>query len=219
MSSLGEEAKDWVISIVIAIVLAFIIRQFVVELYIVDGPSMRPTLQSQERLVVNKFIYDFRAPEKGEILVFQYPRDTSRDFIKRVIATPGDTIEIKGGRVFVNDQMLTEDYILEPTRSEYPKATVPEGTVFVMGDNRNNSEDSRFADVGFVPYKLIKGKAVLVFWPFSALMRRDGDEVHFLECQRPSGLPQEGLHGVVREARRGCLCAAGDEDAAGAGHP
>ena len=118
MSSLGEEAKDWVISIVIAIVLAFIIRQFVVELYIVDGPSMRPTLQSQERLVVNKFIYDFRAPQKGEILVFEYPRDTSRDFIKRVIATPGDTIEIKDGRVYVNDQMLDEDYILEKTRSE-----------------------------------------------------------------------------------------------------
>lgn len=87
MSSLGEEAKDWIISIVVAIVLAFVIREFVVELYIVDGPSMRPTLQSQERLVVNKFIYNFREPQKGEILVFQYPRDTRRDFIKRVIAT------------------------------------------------------------------------------------------------------------------------------------
>ena len=167
MSSLGEEAKDWIISIVVAVVLAFLIRQFIVELYIVDGPSMRPTLQSQERLVVNKFIYSLRAPEKGEILVFKYPRDQSRDFIKRVIATPGDTIEIKDGRVYVNDQMLNEDYILEKTRSEYPKATVPEGSVFVMGDNRNNSEDSRFADVGFVPYSLIKGKAMLVFWPFS----------------------------------------------------
>lgn len=167
MSSLGEEAKDWIISIVVAVVLAFLIRQFIVELYIVDGPSMRPTLQSQERLVVNKFIYSLRTPEKGEILVFKYPRDQSRDFIKRVIATPGDTIEIKDGRVYVNDQMLNEDYILEKTRSEYPKATVPDGTVFVMGDNRNNSEDSRFADVGFVPYSLIKGKAMLVFWPFS----------------------------------------------------
>lgn len=165
MSSLGEEAKDWIISIVVAVVLAFLIRQFIVELYIVDGPSMRPTLQSQERLVVNKFIYSLRAPEKGEILVFKYPRDQSRDFIKRVIATPGDTIEIKDGRVYVNDQMQNEDYILEKTRSEYPKATVPDGTVFVMGDNRNNSEDSRFADVGFVPYSLIKGKACLVFWP------------------------------------------------------
>ena len=165
MSSLGEEVKDWLISIVVAVVLAFLIRQFVVELYIVDGPSMRPTLQSQQRLVVNKFIYRFRAPEKGEILVFQYPRDPSRDFIKRVIAVPGDTVEIKEGRVLVNDQVLSEDYILEKTRGDYPKSTVPQGTVFVMGDNRNNSEDSRFADVGFVPDALIKGKAVLVFWP------------------------------------------------------
>ena len=167
MSSLGEEAKDWIISIVVAVVLAFLIRRVIVELYIVDGPSMRPTLQSQERLGVNKFIYNIRHPEKGEILVFKYPRNQERDFIKRVIATEGDTIEIKDGRVYVNDQMLNEDYILEKTRSEYPKSTVPEGTVFVMGDNRNNSEDSRFADVGFVPYSLIKGKAMLVFWPFS----------------------------------------------------
>ena len=165
MSSLGEEAKDWLVSIVIAVVLAFFIREFIVELYIVDGPSMRPTLQSQERLVVNKFIYNFRKKKKNEILVFEYPRDRSRDFIKRVIATGGDTVEIKAGKVFVNDQLLNEDYILEPTRSEYPKSTVPKGTVFVMGDNRNNSEDSRFADVGFVPFELSKGKAMLVFWP------------------------------------------------------
>ena len=169
MSSLGAEVKDWLVSIVVAVVLAFLIRQFVVELYIVDGPSMRPTLQSQQRLVVNKFIYRFRAPEKGEILVFQYPRDPSRDFIKRVIAVPGDTVEIKDGRVLVNDQVLSEDYILEKTRGDYPKSTVPQGTVFVMGDNRNNSEDSRFADVGFVPDALIKGKAVLVFWPVADL--------------------------------------------------
>ena len=156
------------VAIVVAVVLAFVIRQFIVELYVVDGPSMRPTLQSRERLVVNKFIYRFRPPEKGEVLVFQYPRDPSRDFIKRVIATPGDTVEIREGRVLVNAQILTEDYILEKTRSEYPKSTVPEGRIFVMGDNRNNSEDSRFADVGFVPYDLIKGKAMLVFWPISA---------------------------------------------------
>ena len=165
--STAEEIKDWVVSIVIAVALAMFIRTFIVELYVVDGPSMRPTLESEERLVVNKFIYRFRPPEKGEVLVFQYPRDPSRDFIKRVIATPGDTIEIREGRVLVNDQLLTEDYILEKTRSEYPKSTVPEGRIFVMGDNRNNSEDSRFADVGFVPYDLIKGEALLVFWPIS----------------------------------------------------
>ena len=166
--STAEEIKDWVVSIVIAVALAMFIRTFIVELYVVDGPSMRPTLESEERLVVNKFIYRLRPPEKGEVLVFQYPRDPSRDFIKRVIATPGDTIEIREGRVLVNDQLLTEDYILEKTRSEYPKSTVPEGRIFVMGDNRNNSEDSRFADVGFVPYDLIKGKAMIVFWPISA---------------------------------------------------
>ena len=166
MSSLGEEAKDWAISILMALVIAFVIRYFIVELYLVDGPSMRPTLQSAERLVVNKFIYRFRAPERGEILVFRYPKDPSRDFIKRVIAVPGDTIEIKDGRVFVNQQLMNEPYILSKTRGDYPLTTIPEGHIFVMGDNRNNSEDSRFADVGFVPYELVKGKAMMVFWPW-----------------------------------------------------
>ncbi|MGL5269162.1 MAG: signal peptidase I [Selenomonadaceae bacterium] len=168
-NSLGEEVKDWVVSILVAVVLAFFIRYFIVELYLVDGPSMRPTLLNQERLVVNKFIYRFRAPERGEVLVFRYPQDQSRDFIKRVIAVPGDTIEIKDGRVFVNQQLMNEPYILSQTRGDYPLSTVPEGHIFVMGDNRNNSEDSRFADVGFVPFNLIKGKAILVFWPFDHL--------------------------------------------------
>ncbi|MGL6014505.1 MAG: signal peptidase I [Selenomonadaceae bacterium] len=168
-NSLGEEVKDWVVSILVAVVLAFFIRYFIVELYLVDGPSMRPTLLNQERLVVNKFIYRFRAPERGEVLVFRYPQDQSRDFIKRVIAVPGDTIEIKDGRVFVNQQLMNEPYILSQTRGDYPLSTVPEGHIFVMGDNRNNSEDSRFADVGFVPFSLIKGKAMLVFWPFDHL--------------------------------------------------
>lgn len=161
----GKELREWVISISAAVIMALMIRTFIVELYVVDGPSMKPTLQNAERLVVNKFIYYVREPHKGEIIVFRYPSDTSRDFIKRVIATAGDTIEIKDGRVYVNDQLQREDYILEKTRSEYPKATIPEGTVFVMGDNRNNSEDSRFSDVGFVPLDLVKGKAVLIFWP------------------------------------------------------
>ena len=161
----GSELKEWVISITAAIVLAVFIRTFIVELYIVEGPSMKPTLQDSERLVVNKFIYRVREPEKGEVLIFRYPRDPRRDFVKRVIATAGDTIEIKEGRVYVNDQLQREDYILEKTRTEFPKVTIPDGTVFVMGDNRNNSEDSRFSDVGFVPLDLVKGKAILIFWP------------------------------------------------------
>ncbi len=168
-TSLGEEIKDWVVSILIAVVLAFFIRYFIVELYMVEGPSMRPTLVNGERLVVNKFLYRFRAPERGEIIVFRYPRDPSRDFIKRVIAVPGDTVEIKEGRVFVNGQLLNENYILEKTRGSYPLSTVPEGHVFVMGDNRNNSEDSRFRDVGFVSKDMIKGKAIVVFWPLDHL--------------------------------------------------
>ena len=168
MGQLGTEIRDWVISIAVAVALAMFIRTFVVELYLVDGPSMMPTLEHQQRLVVNKFIYKMRAPERGEMLIFQYPRDKSRDFIKRVIAVPGDTIEIKDHNVYVNGELQNEDYILAKSRMDYPKTTIPEGHVFVMGDNRNNSEDSRFPDVGFVPYELLKGKAMLVFWPLSA---------------------------------------------------
>ncbi len=163
--SLGDDIKDWVISIAIAIVLALFIRHFIVELYVVDGPSMEPTLWTNERLVVNKFIYDFTKPKRGQVIVFEYPKDHSRNFVKRVIAIPGDTIQIKDDHVFLNGKMLSEPYILNNTLGNYPLTKIPPGHIFVMGDNRNNSEDSRFSDVGFVPYNLIEGQAVLVFWP------------------------------------------------------
>lgn len=162
----SEELRSWIFSIGGAIILALLIRTFIVELYVVDGPSMRPTLQHEERLVVNKFIYRVRNPERGEIIIFRYPRDPSRDFIKRVIAVGGDTVEIKDGRVYVNDEIIREDYIAEKTRTEYPKVTVPEGTLFVCGDNRQNSLDSRSSDVGFLPLENVKGKASVIFWPF-----------------------------------------------------
>ena len=168
-SIIDQEAKSWIISIVSAIAVALLIRTFIVELYVVDGPSMQPTLQDGERLVVNKFIYHWRDPIKSEVIIFRYPRDHSRDFIKRVIAVGGDTIEIKDGHVFVNDALVNEDYIAEKTRTEFPKLTVPEGTLFVCGDNRRNSLDSRFPDVGFVPLELVKGKAALIFWPIDNL--------------------------------------------------
>ncbi len=167
--SLWHEVKDWAVSIAIAIVLAFFIRYFIVELYMVEGPSMQPTLISGERLVVNKFIYRFRAPERNEVLVFKYPRDPSRDFIKRVIAVEGDTIEINDGKVFLNGKLMDEPYIRDKTRGSYPLSTVPPNTVFVMGDNRNNSEDSRFKDVGFVSLEMLKGKAMVVFWPIDRM--------------------------------------------------
>ena len=170
MSSVNvEEVKSWIVSITSAVLVAVLIRYFIVELYVVDGPSMQPTLQDGERLVVNKFIYHWRDPMRSEIVIFRYPRDHSRDFIKRVIAVGGDTIEIKDGHVFVNDALVNEDYIAEKTRTEYPKQTVPEGTLFVCGDNRRNSLDSRFPDVGFVPLELVKGKASMIFWPIDDL--------------------------------------------------
>lgn len=169
-NSLGAEVKDWIVSILIAVVLAFFIRYFIVELYVVDGSSMEPTLHNSQRLVVNKFIYRFKAPERGDVVVFRYPSDPSRDFIKRVIALPGDTIEIKDSRVYVNGQLQNEPYILEKNIvGSYPLSTVPNGRIFAMGDNRNNSKDSRFPDVGFVSEELVKGKAFLVFWPFNQI--------------------------------------------------
>ena len=166
-----EELKDWIISIIIAVILAFFIRTFVVEPYLVDGSSMNPTLQNSERLLVNKSAYLFSEPTKDDIVIFKFPFDQSRDFIKRVIAVPGDTIEIKSGNVYLNGQLLKENYILEKTKGDYKKVIVPQKHVFVMGDNRNNSEDSRFSRVGFVPYELIKGKGMLVFWPFEVFRK------------------------------------------------
>lgn len=165
------EVKDWIVSIIIAIILAFVIRTFIVEPYLVEGTSMNPTLQTQERLLVNKALYYFTDPVKDDIIVFKYPHDPSRDFIKRVIAVPGDTIEIREGVVYLNGQMLKEDYILEKTKGSFPKVIVPPKHVFVMGDNRNNSEDSRFKNVGFVPYELVKGKGMIVFWPFEVFRK------------------------------------------------
>lgn len=177
-----SEAKDWIISIGIALVLAFFIRTFIVELYLVDGPSMQPTLHHGDRLVVSKFIYRLRSPERGEVIVFKFPKDESRDFVKRVIGIPGDKVEIKKGTVYLNDVPQTENYMQrdrgiidgrvnaadwEAYFDNFPARVVPAGTVFVLGDNRYNSEDSRHRDVGFVPESLIKGKAMLVFWPLS----------------------------------------------------
>ena len=171
--------KEYAEALIVALILAFFIRSFVVQAFKIPSGSMLQTLLIGDHLLVTKFAYGVKipftntmvierdGPAHGDIIVFEFPEDPSKDFIKRVIATPGDTVEIKDGRVFVNDQLLNEDYILEKTKSDYPKSTVPKGTIFVMGDNRNNSEDSRFADVGFVPFDLIKGKAMVVFWPLA----------------------------------------------------
>ncbi len=161
------ELWEWVKSILIAVVLAVLIRLFVLEVFLVDGSSMLPTLQDQERLIVNKFVYHFQEPQPGDVLIFSYSRE--RDFIKRVIGVPGDEIYIEDGFVHVNGQSLPEGYIREATNGQYGPVTVPGGHYFVMGDNRNNSMDSRDSSVGFISSERIKGKALLVFWPVDSV--------------------------------------------------
>lgn len=169
LGSWQDTVSDWLISIIVAVVLAFGIRTFLVEPYMVSGSSMMNTLQDRERLLVNKLVYYTRQPKRGEIIVFKYPSDTRRDFIKRVIAVGGDTIEIRDGKTLVNGEAIDESYIREPFHTNLPKMTVPQGRIFVMGDNRNNSEDSRFQDVGFVDLSLVKGKASVIFWPLGQM--------------------------------------------------
>ncbi|HHX75661.1 MAG TPA: signal peptidase I [Firmicutes bacterium] len=158
---------EWIKSILVAIILTLVIRAFLVEVFLVQGESMLPTLHDRERLLVSKVQYYFREPRQGEIVVFKATEE--RDFIKRVIATPGDEILIESGGVYVNGEKLQEEYVLENAWETFGPVVVPEDTVFVMGDNRNNSMDSRHPNVGFVELGRIKGKAMFVFWPFTAV--------------------------------------------------
>lgn len=167
MGKKQNEMWEWIKSIIIAVIIALLIRGYVVETFLVDGLSMMPTLENYERLIVNKFVYRFKEPEHGDIIVFKYSED--RDFIKRVIATGGDTVRVNGGRVYLNGVPLEEDYINEYPYGDYGPSVVPEGHYFVLGDNRNNSWDSRETSVGFVSIERIKGKAFLVYWPLDQL--------------------------------------------------
>src|SRR5690606_934455 len=116
-----------------------------------------------ERLLVYKLGYLLSDPQPGDIVVFHYPKDPSRDFIKRIIAGPGDRIRMEAGRIFRNGERVHEPYLLNPDSDYFPEKIVPPGSYFVMGDNRNNSEDSR--EFGFVESHLIIGKAFVVYWP------------------------------------------------------
>lgn len=158
-----NELYEWVKSILLAVLLALVIRAFVMEVFMVQGLSMEPTLHDRERLIVSKLHYCFGEPRPGEIVVFKATE--KRDFIKRVIAVAGDEVMVNETGVYVNGERLDEPYISDQAQDSFGPKTVPEGTVFVLGDNRNNSLDSRYPSVGFVDLERIKGKAILVFWP------------------------------------------------------
>ena len=165
----------WSKEIIIALVLVWLILTFVAQNSTVYGSSMAPTLENGEMLLMNKFIYRFTEPQRGDIIVFTYedPRQGEEYLIKRVIGLPGDTIEIMDGMVYINGTAYDESKYLEMSTDikgdvEYP-FLVPENSYFVLGDNRANSKDSRFSEVGAVPKEQIVGKASIRFWPFDKI--------------------------------------------------
>lgn len=160
-----NETWEWVKALGLAVILALLIHQYVFAQFLVEGESMMPTMENREHLIVNKLVYRLHKPEHGDIIVFKYPSDTTKDYIKRVIGVPGDTIEVRDEKVYRNGKPLDEPYLGEPTSKPYSPVKVEEGKLFVMGDNRNFSKDSRDPSVGMVPYDLIVGRADLVFLP------------------------------------------------------
>ena len=174
---------------IILTLLVFLTLQFSIQNYVVDGPSMKPTLEDGEYVIVNKLsylhfeprnidkfipfyttkndsiIFPFDPPKRGEILVFYYPRDVSRKFVKRIIGIPGETVEIKHGEVFINGKVIEEPYVSNQSSSNLAPTTIPNDKYFVLGDNRKISNDSR--SFGLVPTENVVGKTWFRFWPIN----------------------------------------------------
>jgi signal peptidase I len=163
-------------TIAMAGALAFGIRTFVAEARYIPSESMLPTLEVNDRLIIDKVTYNFRKPERGDVVVFS-PTEALKEqnfrdaFIKRVIGLPGEEVEVKGGRVFINGQPLRENYIEEKPEYSFGPVTVPSEQYLVLGDNRNNSYDSHYW--GFVPKDNIIGRAIVRFWPLNRLGELD----------------------------------------------
>ncbi|MBZ8181483.1 signal peptidase I [Oscillatoria salina] len=173
-SKLTKQIWENVQVIAIALSLALLIRFFVAEPRYIPSDSMLPTLAIGDRLVVEKVSYYFHPPHRGDIIVFEPPQqlivqgyEQDQAFIKRVIGEPGHTVEVRDGIVYLDDLPLQEDYIAEPPRYQLEKISVPPGNLFVMGDNRNNSNDSHVW--GFLPQNNLIGRAIFRFFPFSRI--------------------------------------------------
>lgn len=171
MSKIGSFLKETVTTILLALILALVIRAYVVEARVIPSGSMLPTIEEGDRVLVNKIVYHMRQPDRGEIIVFEAPitmLETHDDFIKRVIGVPGDSIEVKNGKVYVNGEALDEDYIAERPNYVYGPVKVPEDALFVMGDNRNSSYDSHMWD-SWLRLDKVKGEAFVRYWPLDRL--------------------------------------------------
>ncbi len=161
----GNSLGLWVRDLLVSAAASIFIILFLYQPVRVEGTSMLPRLEDRDRLFINKFVYHFEAIERGDIVVFHYPRDPEKSYIKRVIALPGDRIRIDHGQVWVNGRPLRENYVPEQYRDtrSMPEMVVPEDSYFMMGDHRSISSDSR--EFGPVERSLIYGKAVFVYWP------------------------------------------------------
>jgi signal peptidase I len=162
---LRRELRSWTRDLAVALGLALVIIIFLYQPVKVEGTSMAPLLSDQERIFINKFVYRFEPIERGDVVVFWYPLDRSKSFIKRVVGLPGETVELRAGRLYVGGKELIEPYVpanyLDGTN--YPPLTLPADSYFVMGDHRDSSNDSRV--FGPVARQFIYGKAVFAYWP------------------------------------------------------
>jgi len=163
------EARYWLRDLILSVLLAFIVIVFLYQPVQVEGTSMMPRLENHERIFINKFLYRFRSVERGDVVVFRYPLDTSKSYIKRVIGLPGDEVTIRDGHVLVNGQPLREPYVPSSYLDDqsYPPVHVEPNHYFVLGDHRSSSNDSR--EWGTVDQEYIYGKAVFVYWPLSQI--------------------------------------------------
>ena len=164
-SHLSSLFIGWLRDVVIAVALALVIIAFVYQPVKVEGTSMAPHLSDQERIFINKFVYQFEPIRRGDIVVFRYPRNPNKSFIKRVVGLPGELVEIRRGLVYINGQLLREEYLpdAELDSHSFPTTWLPPAHYFVLGDHRRNSNDSR--TWGTVQRDFIYGKAVFAYWP------------------------------------------------------
>jgi signal peptidase I len=155
-----------VVIVVAAFAIALLVQAFLIKPFTIHQVSMRPTLQEGDRILLNRLVYHFRQPARGDIIVFHSPINADEDLVKRIVGVAGDRIAVTGGKLWVNGVAQDEPYLLEQDFSgEMAEIVVPDGDVFVMGDNRNNSGDSRL--FGPIPTKVIIGSALVVYWPIS----------------------------------------------------